>query len=560
MRFAKTLLAAALILVPGKAFSEGRFNTVDLGNIILQMSDGREYLQTGLFNIEFRAGELFVEVRDGFVTIAACSGNGGPILLAPQIGCALGTTAFVSEGDFDNDGIRDDLAYYSAVEVAPALLIAALRPDLVTLESRPFGAIDLTGQTGLFNDRSVLVFFNVLTGLIQQYEITFYDFVRSYGAGPGERSRMKDEVRSGAYGFNFPLLDNEPVTIPIGVTLYQPPKVFDPTDLAVDSDRHFRFVSGVYSPDGYYLMDHRLTNLVRWKGIRFTNTYPLLDEYRLSIFAYDADTDSTGEILFPPNGVPILLDYQDVIEDTGPGWFNSVEAREEAAGGYNIPPFFFSVGQEALFQLRLDRLIPTTVASYDTSCRLLNVRVRFIDSYDGFSLVGFPAGTSSSDRAAAADFDEDMWTNLEEFAFGRQEEVYEPNPDTGEIVLTEINLIPDPADPSSTPETEGTYPVVEEDPDNAGKVLITLTKRAFTEGVLEYTLNAKIKDGEFMPVLDNPAEWEVVENSVTDSTPGALPGDPPTYQPGMLVVRSVNDLVPDDVMIDVGLKLLPFRN
>lgn len=559
MRIAKTLLAASLFLLPGKAYSAGRFNTVDLGNIIMQMSDGRDFLQTGPFTIEFRVGEMFVELRDGYVTIAACFGNGGPIALAPQIGCPLGTTAFISSGDFNGDGVRDDLSFWSVAEVAPAIIVEPFLPGVPELQSAPQS--DLPRPLGPFNDRGVLVFYNILTATIRQFDITFYDFVRSYGAGLGEWNRMDDEVVPGQYNYAFPLLNDPDVSIPLGVILYQPPKVFKDGE-AVDSDRYFRFVSGVWSDDGYYLMDARFTSQIRWIGMRLSNTIPLLDEYTLAIYNYDEDdpVNSETQILFPPNGERVTLEITDVLEETGPGFEHPALDHPIAAGGYNLPPFFFLPGQEILFQLRLDRLIPTTVATYDTSCRLLNFRGRFVDTYAGFILVAFPTGSELAERAPGEDFDGDGWTNLEEFAFGQQTEVYEidVDPDTLEttFTLTEIIFAPDPADPASTPDTEGTYPTVEAD---GSKVLITLTKRAFTEGVIDYTLNASIM-GDPAEDVTMSAAWEIVEDSQSAFAPGALPGDPPTKVPGVLQVRSVADLAPGDVTIDVDLSLRTFRN
>lgn len=131
---------------------------------------------------------------------------------------------------------------------------------------------------------------------------------------------------------------------------------------------------------------------------------------------------------------------------------------------YELGPFFFNPGDSVDASLDLSRSSVSGQTSTDSGSYDLSFRVQFIDTYEGFAILGglgddtgFPFATPSSEREPDYDFDRDGATNLLEYALGS-----------------------DVADPNSRPAF--LYALDEE----AGSCTATLEKRPFTGTSLDY--------------------------------------------------------------------------
>ena len=99
---------------------------------------------------------------------------------------------------------------------------------------------------------------------------------------------------------------------------------------------------------------------------------------------------------------------------------------------YELGPFFFNPGDSVDAKLDLSRASVSSQTSTDVGNYDLSFRVQFIDTYEGFAILGglgddtgFPFATPSSEREPDYDFDRDGASNLLEYAL--QSDVADPN-------------------------------------------------------------------------------------------------------------------------------------
>ena len=124
-------------------------------------------------------------------------------------------------------------------------------------------------------------------------------------------------------------------------------------------------------------------------------------------------------IVFPP--YPILTPTA----DRDPFLLGTFDAK------YELGPFFYRTGDSMTGILNLDRAVPGGNFTTDNVNRILNFRINFIDTYEGFAILGglsnegFPFGTPNSQRLPHLDFDRDGASNVLEFAM--QTDVADPN-------------------------------------------------------------------------------------------------------------------------------------
>jgi hypothetical protein len=131
---------------------------------------------------------------------------------------------------------------------------------------------------------------------------------------------------------------------------------------------------------------------------------------------------------------------------------------------YELGPFFFNPGDSVDATLNLARSSVSSQTSTDIGNYDLSFRVQFIDTYEGFAILGglgddtgFPFATPSSEREPDYDFDRDGASNLLEYA-----------------------LQSDVADSNDRPVF--VYALDEQ----AGSCTASLTKRPFTGSSVEY--------------------------------------------------------------------------
>ncbi|MFC7336523.1 hypothetical protein ACFQY0_04980 [Haloferula chungangensis] len=449
--------------------------------VIMGFSTGRDYLQTGKVMVEFRGGDLFVSFRDGNAILASCP-HPVPFIITPNIGCPIGTTGFIADGDFDGDGIRDDLSFYSISQVIPAILVEPFRPDLCQLISAP--PSPLPRPLGPFVDRGAIIFFNILTSAVYQYNVSQYEFSRNYAPGPAGRKQMDEEIVFGSYLFTFPRLGNPVAPVALPVT-YSP--IPEGLDLAqrLQSDP-FRFTSGVFDGNGNYLMDHRLTTEIVWTGNEVSNTSTATDVMRISI--YDENEE---EVLFPPSGEDIVDPITGEVILAGELSAPSLIIPSPLDQSYFLPPLLTGLenaetpenvfGQQAYFRLRFQRFRGTNGITYDSSTRLFSFKILFVDSYQGFRISAFPTGQPDSTTRGTGDFDKDGQTNIEEYALGS-----------------------DPDDASSM----YAIPVATTDAD--GLVSFSMNKRPY--GAAKYQFQVSTNGGGYKVIGTNDSVWEVTQD------------------------------------------------
>jgi hypothetical protein len=203
--------------------------------------------------------------------------------------------------------------------------------------------------------------------------------------------QMNEEIVPGQYIFTFPRLDSpelNPVAIPVTIV-----PTLEAVNPAARTRAGFRFTSGNWNNE-FYQMDPRLINRVTWTGNDRTVVRPG-DQIYFSIL-----NEAEDFLLFPPTVPqnPVLLPIPTVQE-------------------YNLPPFFFDVGQEGVLDLRYQRNLFTSGVSGDFSARRFRAKLRFVDSFNGFVQTTFPLGTTKRDLTPGGDVDKDGMINVEEFAF-----------------------------------------------------------------------------------------------------------------------------------------------
>ena len=343
--------------------------------------------QSAAFSQAFTGGNFVVVTEDGNAYLSPCAFHPSPVPFpADPIFCPLGATGFIASGDVDRDGVRDDLSYWSLSKVVPAAYIEPYRPDRVFLAAAP--ASTLPRPLGLFVDGSATVFYNIQTTSTLQYDLSAYGLVRPYGAGLGELARLKSDLPYGQYVFTFPAVGrpDQSLALPISIVPFIEP--FQPTTA---EKINFRITNSRWNA-GALELDPRVINKFTWQGNNSSVIRTGVDVMHFGI--YDpTDTFTT----FPPSGELLI--------------------PNPLTTYYNLPPFFYNVGDTGVGRLSFDRNLAVNQFTADLSRRVFKFNVSFIDTYSGFAVISFPLGSTSSRVAAGGDFDGDGFSNVLEYAY-----------------------------------------------------------------------------------------------------------------------------------------------
>lgn len=358
-------------------------------DLYMQFSANKNCLQSGPFTQTFTSGSFEVQVRDGLIILdGSCVIDPQPIFFGPSAlpPCPLGATAFIATGDVDRDGIRDDLQYWSVLNDIPAYYIEPYRPELVSLSAAP--ASTLPRPLALFRDDGVTSFFD-LRGTTIQYDQARYEQVRDYLAGNGELARMKRDLPFGQYQYTYPSLGRpeRPLSIPVTLTPF-----VDPYQPTTEDRTGFRITNGRWNA-GSVEMDPRVINKITWQGNNNRYVRPGVDTLHFGIYNA-ADT----AITFPPSG--------------------DLTIPNPLTTYYNIPPFFYAVGDTGVARFTFNRTMALNTISYDVSSRRYKFKIRFIDTYAGFSAITYPLGSTTTRTRTTGDYDGDGFNNLLEYAYG----------------------------------------------------------------------------------------------------------------------------------------------
>jgi len=268
----KSLFAAALLFAPALSPAQER----------LYFENTKAWRQIGPEKMFYLGGETNMFFLDGAAYLAGCYHPWDSIIY-PNLLCPLGTTGFVAQGDVDEDGENDIGSFYSITEIVPAISVEPFRPDLFRLLSAPPSGFTqiLRGTDGdvsaIFDvaDRSVIIWYNVLEGsFVDDYEITSYQALRSYGTGKQELERHYWDVPWGPYKFVLPGLvpnnsTNEPGEVIYGVDHLVTPDAW-PGRGAVPQG--WRNINDEYWRDGALEFDPRTFFRFEWGGLNGSNT------------------------------------------------------------------------------------------------------------------------------------------------------------------------------------------------------------------------------------------------------------------------------------------------
>jgi len=368
--------------------------------------------QSAAFSQAFTGGRFQIVTTDGTAYLSPCGFHPSPVPFAANpLTCPLGATGFIASGDVNRDGVRDDLSYWSLSKVVPAAYIEPYRPDRVFLAAAP--ASTLPRPLGLFVDGSATVFYDIASTSTQQYDLSSYGLVRTYGAGLGELSRFKSDFLLGQYQFTFPALGRpeQSLALPISIVPFIEP--FQPTTADKNS---FRITNSRWNA-GALEMDPRVINKLTWQGNDRSVIRSGVDTLHFGIFD-PTDTFTT----FPPSGELLIPD--------------------PLTTSYNLPPFFYNVGDTGVGRMTFDRGLVVNQFTADISQRLFKFNISFIDTYSGFAAISFPLGSTASRVAAGGDYDLDGFSNILEYAY--QSEVQNKSIIATSTVIAPTDLVVTP--------------------------------------------------------------------------------------------------------------------
>lgn len=390
------LMASVMGFLSGVALGQG---TGEQPALVFEFTaDSVGNYRQGVSSTRFEGGTLAFNVKDGEFVDDGCNDS---LYFPPGGPCPLGANGFVSRG-IDNDPLLFGRGpYFSVVDIAPAVLLEPFRPNSVVLISAPPSLLPrpLAG----FDDRSLLVFFDLQTVFIREFKISSYNFERDYTAG--ERKRFDGEVIPGAYRYNFASLANP--TLPIVLSINQFP--------ALDGFRKINNVrqglrfSGVTFDDGFATLDPNVINVIKWEGNTSSFIAPSLD---LAYFSIKPLTDPSDPLSDPDvASTPLFPNF------AGPE-ATRVLLPSALDTSFTLAPNFLTAGDTGLIDLEFEIFRPTTNVIFDNSIRRFRLPVKVLSVFTTTLSAALPPGSSALERSADYDFDGDGIPNFTEWAFG----------------------------------------------------------------------------------------------------------------------------------------------
>lgn len=403
--------------------------SVGFGQIVLNFGSNRVYRQSRAA-VDFRKpGGMFVHLSDGSWVVTGCPLNGmldndpAAFFPNPLIGCQTGSTGYIVAGDVGGavddegnqvpDGVRDEFSHWEVTSVSPAVGIAPSRPDKCFLFSRPPSS--LPNMLGNFIDNTVVIYWNTRSESIKQYTFSRYDFTRSYDT----RNQMDQELVVGQYVFRFPRLGAPDTQVADLKVDLRPIAEGYIEKNNVRQGLRFTKLNGKpiqWSPDGFVLVDPRLVNTFEWLGNDQSNVFVSNDVLYFSVTSLGPGPGDPTRPEQVVNGQLVKLFPFD-FDPASPGT-PRVLLDHALVQSFAMPPGFIRVANppiEGVARLELFRNTPSTYVTFDTSSRIYQLPLRFVDTYEGWATVSFPSGTPAALRARTADPDRDNFNNEAEW-------------------------------------------------------------------------------------------------------------------------------------------------
>lgn len=484
-----TALAALAATAPADAYFRAAFK-ID-----------KSYRQYGSSSAPtFRIGSGRMYVVDGLFTITGCrlqssmlngvlDGALAPFGINPMMGCNLGSTGAIV-------GFNPGTRYFEIAGLEAATTVEPGRPDLVTLDARPYSEFParVSGITG--NPLSVFYDLTSSAGSIREYRLagsgaangefeSGYEFTRTYTS----RNTMEKEIVEGVYRFKFPTL-NRP-TIPLYLSF--PVKNTVEGYVTKPIKQGFRFVNvPAFNSSGFaqYGIDEVMQ--FRWEG--FTSNLVLNgDRLYLSFRKLTNPND--------PTSAPVSVDDDGIFFP--PRSLTSSNVRillpSPVQNYFNIPAdFIYSVIQTSgdpdllagrfllVVELVRDPEINLSVAS----TRNFELPIQLVATFPGAMAAAFPEGTSSSVMAKDADPDGDGISNWIEWLSGT-----DPTKANAPKTLSSMSFVP------PTPGKDG----------EPGFWQMTLERPERLVSTAKITVESSADLKTWTTIGASDAEWEVVD-------------------------------------------------
>ncbi|MEI6655560.1 MAG: thrombospondin type 3 repeat-containing protein [Verrucomicrobiota bacterium] len=493
-------------------------SSLGFGQLVLTQSTKRMYRQQDANTVNFReVGTFRVALADGSIKFAP-TGCTGPTWFPKSAFCSLGATGYIVKGDvagaFDEngnaipDGYRDDFSYYEIASLTAAATIEPSRPDLVYLYSAPPSG--LPRPLNLFADDCWVAYYNIMSEVIKEYDITRYSYGRDYT----QRDVMDKEIVPGLYQYSFPSLHRPIVPVIIPVVYHDIP---EGSKLYGRVRQGFRYLTingeGMrWAPDGFVELDPRVVNTFKWEGNTETVIVPRADTMYFSILRL---TDA-------PQGDPTrpAVPATPFISTLFPGFAAPGASRilltNALQNTFKMPPGMIRVTSpptEGCMEVTLLRSLATSTICSDLSQRRYQCPVRFINTYAGWAAFIFPFGTPASARLPDADPDGDGFTNYQEWLAGTN-----PMLATSHPAPPSLAFVQGRASHSTSTAAAGFWE--------------TKVTKADVSPKITYSYEFSTDMQNWSPVVgdDSDPNWHLIET----------PADPATNTPGELKVQSKN--------------------
>lgn len=385
----KTLLLTALL-------------TGTLSAITINSNVNRTFFLTSPTASTYLTGSTNVTIIDGSITLSPCFQPSPEIIFPNPLFCPLGTTAFIQAGDVNGDGVVDDRSFWSVASVIKSTIMEPYYPIGVTLSAAP--PSKLTRPLGDFRDNSLGVFYNILGGSINLYDISSYRYNRQYDITllANAYQLHADQWVPGVYVYSIPIKGQINRFAPLRMTITS----------MVEANGFRKGLRGfglnkINWANNAYELDPRLVSSLQWTGNTISNTIA-------SDVVQFAMRNTDGDIVYPVPDTPYRLD--------SPYLTN-----------LNILPYVFNKGDIGTSEISFSRNLATSGIASDTSTRRWAWNNRFIDTYKGHDLYEYRltndaaisgikvAGNPAQLRAPGADYDGDGISNIMEYAFSQDD-------------------------------------------------------------------------------------------------------------------------------------------